>query len=80
MQGDGTKVVVPKLPRCDFCKDPAHFDAKTRMGPWASMCLVHFQIYGIELGVGKGQELVLEVCSCSDCLEKDDCQEGKVDA
>lgn len=61
-----TEVIVDKLPPCDFCqRDPtiafqaAHYDGKTRMGPWADMCEEHFQQYGVGLGLGKGQKLIL---------------------
>ena len=61
-----TQVEVPRLPQCDFCKqDPtvmyqeAHYDGKTKMGPWANMCREHFRQFGTGLGLGKGQELVL---------------------
>jgi len=62
----GTEVEVDKLPQCDFCKqDPlvpyqaAYFDGKTKMGPWAFMCREHFKQFGVGLGTGKGQRLVL---------------------
>jgi len=47
---------------CDFCTDEnksvvAIYDAKTRMGFWAYLCEAHFQMYGISLGLGKGQKL-----------------------
>ena len=47
---------------CDFCREvgiekPAKYDAKTKMGPWASMCEAHNYRYGIGLGVGKGQKI-----------------------
>ena len=61
-----TQVEVPGLPQCDFCRQnplvmyqEAHYDGKTRMGPWANMCREHFKRFGIGLGLGKGQELVL---------------------
>ena len=58
------RVEVAKLPECDYCKlsssikHLARYDAKTKSGKWAYLCLMHFQIYGIGLGPGKGQELV----------------------
>jgi len=61
-----TKVEVLELPQCDFCKQyprvmyqEARYDGKTKMGPWANMCREHFEQYGVGLGLGKGQELVL---------------------
>lgn len=62
-----TEVVVDKLPLCQLCQqDPlilyqvAHYDGKTRMGPWAYMCRQCFKQYGIGLGLGKGQKLILK--------------------
>lgn len=54
------KVKVNQLPKCDFCGDPARYDGKTVMGPWADMCAKHWKLYGIGLGTGRGQELVLD--------------------
>ena len=61
-----TQVEVSKLPQCDFCKeDPtvmyqgAMYDGRTRMGPWANMCQDCFKRFGVGLGLGKGQKLVL---------------------
>jgi hypothetical protein len=53
-------VRVKERPQCDFCKDQAVVDGKTRFGPWANMCLIHFAAHGIGLGLGKGQFLVVE--------------------
>jgi len=54
----GTEVYVEKLPKCDFCEEPALYDAKTRMGPWAYMCEEHFKQHGLgRLGTGFGQRL-----------------------
>lgn len=59
-------VVVDKLPHCDICEAKghegvsAHYDGKTFLGPWANMCAKHFKSYGVGLGLGRGQELVLE--------------------
>ena len=61
-----TQVEVSELPQCDFCKQnplvlyqEAHYDGKTWMGPWANMCREHFKKFGVGLGLGKGQELML---------------------
>ena len=54
-----TKVEVPRLPDCDFCGDQAHYDGKTKMGPWGYMCELCFRENGIGLGLGKGQMLVV---------------------
>lgn len=56
----GTEVRVTCLPLCDI--DPshgdAHYDGKTRYGPWAFMCEACFVRDGIGLGTGRGQRLV----------------------
>lgn len=64
MAENGTIAFVNKLPLCDFCKDkginrPAEYDFKTRLGPWANGCEVHYRRYQLhtELGIGKGQKL-----------------------
>lgn len=36
----------------------AVYDAKTRMGPWATMTQAAFDMYGVGLGTGKGQKYV----------------------
>lgn len=60
-----TVAVVQSYPQCDMCnlqgnRNLAHYDGKTVLGPWAFMCYEHFEQYGQGLGLGKGQELVLE--------------------
>ena len=59
----GKTAVISELPPCDFCKmegreEPAEYDGKTKMGPWANMCQHHFDKYGVGLGAGLGQKLV----------------------
>lgn len=57
------KLVVYANPpeSCDIC-DRAFsslklmFDCKTRGGPWATLCKTCFNLYGIGLGTGLGQE------------------------
>ena len=66
MNNQHTQVVVAERPPCDFCKSdgtikPAMIDGKTKMGPWANMCNAHYRSYGIGLGLGKGQRLMIEV-------------------
>jgi len=56
-------VQVNEYPNCDFCrlngvKCHALVDGKTKLGPWAFMCLPHHERVGIGLGLGKGQLLV----------------------
>lgn len=46
---------------CDVGHEPItdeFVDGKTVMGPWANMCPVCFQVYGVGLGLGKGQRYV----------------------
>jgi len=68
---EGKIAVVGRLPGCDFCKDyveqgvlskvqVARVDGKTLMGPWGFMCKRHYRLYGVGLGPGKGQKLVLQ--------------------
>jgi len=59
-----TWVVVPEIRNCDMCHQdppvPAYADGKTRSGPWANMCKPCFAWFGVGLGLGMGQELLLE--------------------
>lgn len=64
---EGTTATVAAYPMCDICKQngddtvPAQYDAKTNMGPWASLCITHFTLYTPgKLGVGIAQKYVLE--------------------
>lgn len=68
MAKEGTVAEVATMPLCDFCKsvDPeskveASFDGRTKMGPWGFMCSTHYGLYGVGLGTGDGQRLVLAV-------------------
>jgi hypothetical protein len=54
-----TEVTVKKLPPCCICTKPAHYDAKTTIGPWGYLCSDHFAEHGIGLGLGLGQRLVV---------------------
>jgi len=64
-----TSVKVDKYPPCDLGKLPkqtpcrdngeAHYDGKTIFGGWANMCEHHFDKYGVGLGTGRGQKLML---------------------
>ena len=45
--------------RCNLCREICsnyYIDGKTKIGPWAYMCLSCFKKYGVGLGVGKGQK------------------------
>lgn len=55
-----------ELPPCQLrgrephdCGGAAGYDGKTIFGPWAHMCPEAFTRYGVGLGVGRGQRLVL---------------------
>lgn len=55
---------VFKIPNCDLCQwngktVPAAYDAASKMGKWAFMCEECFSNYGMGLGMGVGQKLVL---------------------
>ena len=57
-----TRIVkVTKLPDCDMCKDTqATYDARISTGGWGFLCYDCFQLYGVGLGLGKGQKLEVE--------------------
>jgi len=60
-----TWVVVLEIPNCDLCgpKSPtkAYADGKLNFrSSWANMCRGCFGLYGTGLGLGMGQELLLE--------------------
>lgn len=62
MSDNKTEVLVDSIPNCDFphgAPVPAEYDGKTTSGPWAYMCEVHHLNYGVGLGTGRGQKLVL---------------------
>ena len=55
-----TEVVVSELPDCDICPaGRAQYDGRTKMGPWANMCESCFKKYGVGLGYGHGQKLIV---------------------
>jgi hypothetical protein len=61
-----TTAIVASLPNCDIHKYelnvtdvPANYDGKTTHGPWANMCEDCFERYGIGLGTGLGQKLIV---------------------
>ena len=56
--GSNTETIVTKVPKCDFCEEPAEYNARTRFGPWAYLCEKHFKMYGVGLGLGRGQTLI----------------------
>lgn len=64
---DLTEVKVATLPFCDIHKYYgdgtevlAAYDGRTVSGQWGYMCEEHFPEWGVGLGLGKGQRLILE--------------------
>ena len=54
------EVTLSHRPKCDLgCGGPAFFDAKTRQGPWGYLCQAAFAKFGVGLGVGKGQRIII---------------------
>ena len=48
---------------CDLCDQPItdnFVDGRTRMGPWACMCMQCHRKNGVGLGLGKGQLFVIQ--------------------
>lgn len=67
MRKNGTEADYPgeKLPNCDLCREEgksveAEVDGRMNTGQWAYMCKAHHKKYGVGLGMGKGQKLVLK--------------------
>lgn len=56
---DLTETQVVEMPKCNICGDEAVYDGKTVMGPWSYMCQDDFEFFGVGLGTGKGQRLIL---------------------
>jgi hypothetical protein len=55
-----TEAKVTRIPLCDICRvQDAAYDGKTIHGPWAYMCQPCHDAYGIGLGTGRGQRLIL---------------------
>ena len=59
-----TQVKVDRIPNCDLCGDgtKAKYDASLPAlgGTWGNVCKEHFVRLGGSLGLGRGQELILE--------------------
>jgi len=74
-----TWVVVSEIRNCDMCHQdppvPAYADGKTTFGPWANMCKPCFEIHGVGLGLGMGQELLLEPPSTTEDLDTYVCRD-----
>lgn len=62
MAGNGTIAYVAVIPNCDIDQKhgKAFADAKLRSGPWGYVCLGCFIAQGCSLGLGRGQELVVQ--------------------
>jgi len=61
MSANNTKneTIIDELPKCDFCNNKAGYDMKlAKGGYWAYLCEDH-RYYGIKLGTGYGQKLIL---------------------
>lgn len=52
--------VIPGMPSTSHDLDGQFVDGKTKMGPWAMMCLPCHRRYGVGLGTGRGQRYSLE--------------------
>jgi hypothetical protein len=53
--------VLETRPGCDLCQGrPAAIDGKTVFGGWAYMCVPCHDAYGLGLGLGRGQRLLIE--------------------
>jgi len=60
--GTMTGKIMHTVGECNLCgKDrlSEFVDGKTRMGPWANMCLPCYRKVGVGLGVGKGQKYAM---------------------
>lgn len=55
------QVAVRKIPPCDLCGQPAYADAKVPGGPWGNVCREHFDKLGCQLGLGKGQQFIVQL-------------------
>ena len=53
-----TEVVVSTIPKCQFCEQPAMYDAVVGR-PWGYVCNIHFAEYECKVGLGLGQKLIL---------------------
>lgn len=63
MKKDGKWTRVHETRHCDLCAEKgetktARYDGKTGFGPWANMCPVCHQMFGVGLGAGRGQVLL----------------------
>jgi hypothetical protein len=60
----GSVIRVPEIPACEYrgCEQPAVVYGRLfyGLGLWIYMCIAHFEKYGVGLGRGYGEALVLE--------------------
>jgi len=60
----GYEVRMEVIPHCDFCLEPAEYDARMNRQQnwkWAWLCQRHFDMHTDgRLGLGKGQRLIPE--------------------
>ena len=62
--GTMTGKIMHTVGECNLCAKERlseFVDGKTRMGPWANMCLPCFRKVGVGLGVGRGQRYAMVV-------------------
>lgn len=50
---------ISKKVKCDFCDKEGKYDGATKLGPWGYMCIADFKKYGVGLGLGIGQKLIV---------------------
>ena len=80
----GDIAYIPAPVDCDFCQMTgaqvkAEFDGATIHGPWAYMCNEHFAAYGVGLGTGRGQKLIVgERPKDKPYTDDDDMDEGEI--
>ena len=72
---DHESVIVDELPPCDICieegrQEMAAVDGKTVHGPWANMCPEHYAQFGVGLGLGRGQQLILRSSKAGKAVER----------
>jgi hypothetical protein len=69
------QVLVDELPNCDLHAArqvyiTAQYDGRTKMGFWAFLCGQCFQDYGVGLGTGNGQKLILRESVAGEAVER----------
>lgn len=61
IEKDITHCKMGCYPSCNMCdgSQKAKYDGKTILGTWAYMCSPCFKKYGIGMGTGKGQKIIV---------------------